>query len=200
VPLNDAVDELVTNSPPLVAPPTVAGDEPEPEPENAAPGSVLAALRARAKQLREEQTVVLDVPGYDGYLAARYKAVSLGRLFAKRTDATTPINPDWGMAADTLATALVELLMRDAPDGDLYPLFTDQPARYDDDTVEALGLEVHERSARAVIVALCGGGALGESRVWAHYMAYQGWLMAGGDGDSAEEEAAREAVGEYRRH
>ena len=195
MPLNDALDELVT--PQALEPP---GAEPEPEPENAAPGSVLAALRARAKELREQQTTLLDIPGYDGMLTARYRAVSLGRIFAKRSDATTPINPDWTMAADVLAGALDELLMRDAPDGDLYPLFTDQPARYDDDTVQALGLEVRERSARAVIVALCGGGPLGESRVWSHYMAYQGWLMAGVEGETAEAEAARAAVGEYRRH
>lgn len=196
MPLTDALDQLGTSPPDLEA----RGVEPEPEPENAAPGSVLAALRARAKELREQQTTLLDIPGYDGMLTARYRAVSLGRIFSKRNDATTPINPDWTMAADVLAGALDELLMRDAPDGDLYPLFTDQPARYDDDTVHALGLEVHERSARAVIVALCGGGALGESRVWSHYMAYQGWLMAGVEGETAESEAARVAVGESRRH
>lgn len=195
MPLNDALDALVTPSPPDA--PEVS-DRPEAESATAAPDSVLGALRARAKELREQTTTLLDIPGYDGMLTARYRAVSLGRIYAKRMDATTPINPDWTMAADTLASALDELLMRDAPDGDLYPLFTDQPARYDDDTVEALGLVVTERSARAVIVALCGGGPLGESRVWSHYMQYQGWLMAGVEGDTAENEAARNAVGESR--
>lgn len=193
--LENAVSELV--QPHDGVPDAV--DEPGPEPVNAAPGSVLAALRERARQLREEHTVDLDIPGYDGMLVGKYKAVSLGRVFSKRAD--TPINPDWTVAADTLGKALVEVLMRDSPSGEsVYPLFTDQVARFDDDLVEALGLAPAQRTARAVLVALCGGGALGESRVWAHYMQYQGWLLAGLEGDeSAEEMIASRAVGELPR-
>jgi hypothetical protein len=170
--------------------------EPEPEPE-AAPGSVLAALRERAAQLRTEQHVHLDIPGYDGLLVGKYRAVSLGKVFGKRVDGNTPLNPEWTIAADTLATALDELLMRDAPDGDTYPIFTDTPARFDDDLVDALGLHPDARTGRAVLVALCGGGALGESRVWAHYMQYQGWLLAGVEGENIEQGVAELAVGEY---
>ena len=194
-----AVDDLVT--PPSSAP--VDGGysgEPEPEPEPAATGSVLAAVRERARQLRTEQTVTLDIPGYDGYLAARFHAVSLGRVFGKRLDGTTPINPEAGMIADVLAGACDDVLIRDSPDsGVTHPVFKDQAARFDDDLVEALDLQPEQRTARAVIVALCGGGALGESRVWALYMQYQGWLLAGVTGSEApvESEAARQAVGEY---
>jgi hypothetical protein len=193
MPLQDAVNDIVTTPPSLA--PHSEGVEPEPEPE-AAPGSVLAALRERAAQLRAEQTVTLDIPGYDGLLVGKYKAMSLGRVFGKRVDGNTPLNPEWTIAADTLATALDELLMRDAPDGDMYPLFTDTPARFDDDLVNALGLHPDARTARAVLVALCGGGALGESRVWAHYMQYQGWLLSGVEGEQVEQAVAAMAVGE----
>ena len=172
--------------------------EPEPVTE-AAPGSVLAMLRARAKALREETTIDLDVPGYDGYLVARYGAVSLARIFSSRAGSgsvETPLTMEWTTAADTLARALVELFMRDSPEGELHPLFTDQPARFDDDLVECLALQPSQRSGRAVLVALCGGAELGESRVYAHYMAYQGWLMAGANGEPAESEVATKAVGE----
>ena len=191
MPLEEAVNGLV-------GAPNGAG---EPEPERvtqAAPRSVLAALRARAQALREEQTITLDVPGYDGYMVARFRAVSLGRLYSKRTDGTTPINPDWTTAADTLALALDEVLMKaDPASAETHPLFTDQPAKFDDDLVDALGLEPTERTARAVVVALCGGGPLGESRVWSWHMAYQGWLLGGTDGDTpTESEVVGKAVGE----
>jgi hypothetical protein len=167
------------------------GDEP-------APGSVLAALRERAAQLRAEQTTDLDIPGYNGLLVARYRAVSLSRVYARASGAQTPINPEWTLAADTLAGALVELFMRDSSDSDdLHPLFTDIAARFDDDLVGALNLHPEAHTGRAVLVALCGGGPLGETRVWAHYMAYQGWLLAGSDeGEDTEQAVVSQAVGE----
>jgi hypothetical protein len=187
-------------------PPYVNGDNPD-EPELAsvvsepepAPGSVLAALRERAAQLRAEQTTDLDIPGYNGLLVARYRAVSLGRVYARASGVQTPLTFEWTLAADTLAGALVELFMRDAADSEeLHPLFTDIAARFDDDLVSALNLHPEARSGRAVLVALCGGGALGESRVWAHYMAYQGWLLAGVEEEEGtiEQAVVSQAVGE----
>jgi hypothetical protein len=174
-----------------------AEEAPDTEP---APGSVLAALRERAAQLRTEQTTDLDIPGYDGLLVGRYKAVSLGRIFAKSATLQTPLNPDLQMATVTLSGALEQLFMRDSPDSDeLHPLFTDIAARFDDDLVDALNLHPEARTGAAVLVALCGGGALGETRAWAHYMQYQGWLLAGeNEGEeSAEQAVVSQAVGEY---
>ena len=193
--LKDAVTDLVTDAPGF--PGGGHGDEPEPEPEAAAPGSVLAAVRERARKLRTERTVTLDIPGYDGYLAATFHAVSLGRVFGKRVDGTTPINPEPGMAADVLASAVDDVHIRESPEGALHPVFTDQTARFDDDLVQALDLRPAQRTARAVLMSLCGGEELGESRVYALYMQYQGWLLGGAEGNSAESEAARQAVGEY---
>jgi hypothetical protein len=180
-----------------IAPDPSNGHVSDSEPEDAAAGSVLGVLRDRAAYLRAQQSTDLDIPGYDGLLVGRYRAVSLGRIFSKQTDGSTPINPNWTLAADTLATALIELFMRDSPDGpELHPLFKDIPAKFDDDLVEALNLYPDARTARAVLVALCGGGPLGETRVWAHYMAYQGWLLAGVEGESAEQGVVAAAVGE----
>jgi hypothetical protein len=162
-----------------------------------APGSVLAVLRDRAAQLRAEQTTDLDIPGYNGLLVARYRAVSLGRIYARAGGVQTPLNPEWTLGADTLAGALVELFMRDSADSEeLHPLFTDIPARFDDDLVSALNLHPDAQTGRAVLVALCGGGPLGETRVWAHYMTYQGWLLAGVEGESAEQAVVSQTVGE----
>lgn len=194
--LNDAMEELVT-VPSSV--PDDEGDGREAGPELAAAGSVLAALKQRARELRTEQTVVLDIPGYDGYLAGRFRAVSLARIYGKRTDATTPITPDIPIMGDTLGQALDDLYLRETPDSDeLHPMFTDTPARFDDDLVEALDLRPTQRTARAVSVALCGHGELGESRLYALYMQYQGWLMAGAENGEANEQVVNgRAVGEY---
>lgn len=161
-----------------------------------APGSVLGGLRARAAQLTAQQTVDLEVPGYNGVLVARYAAVSIGRIYAQNPD---QLIPKWTVAADTLGRALTGLYGRNAA-GELEPLQYDTPTRFDDELVAMLDLHPAERSVRAVLVALCGGGELGESRVWAHYMQYQGWLMAGGDGDDeAPAQGVVEAVvGEFR--
>lgn len=164
---------------------------------DAAPGSVLSVLRERAAHLRDEQTTDLDVPGYGGLLVGRFRAVSLGRIYAKASGTQTPLNPDIQMATHTLSGALEQLFMKDAPESEeLHPLFTDIIARLDDDLVDALNLHPEARTAAAVLVALCGGGPLGETRAWALYMQYQGWLLAGVDDENAEQAVVSQAVGE----
>ena len=170
-------------------------EDPSPAPfPTSAPGSILGELRARAAQLAAQQTIDLEIPGYNGVLVARYAAVSISRIYAQNPD---QLIPKWTVGADTLARALVGLYGRNAH-GDPEPLQHDVPTRFDDDLVQMLDLHPGERSARGVLVALCGGGELGESRVWAHYMQYQGWLMAGGDdGDAPAQEVVDTLVGEF---
>jgi hypothetical protein len=172
----------------------VVEDEVEPE-RGAAPGSILESLRARAQQLQAEKHIDLEIPGYHGQLWGRYRAVSLARTLTQAGE-VNPMVPKWTVAADTLARALEAVYYRNEH-GELQPLYP-EPVRYDDELVEMLNLRPAERSARAVLVALCGGGNLGESRVWTHYMAYQGWLMAGDEeGETLAQEVARATVGEY---
>jgi hypothetical protein len=155
------------------------------------PGSVLAAVRARAAQLATENTVELEIPGYNGVLVGRYRAVSISRFYTPGSNGQLR-NPltEWGVAADALATALVGLYGRNHQ-GELEPLAFDREVRFDDDLVALLGLQVAQRSARAVLVALCGGGEKGQSRLWSHFLTYQTWLMEG-----AAQEVAEDAAGE----
>lgn len=164
--------------------------------EQPAPSSMLTALRARAHELAAETTLDLAVPGYGGVLVARYQAVAINAAYSDSASrgAKNPIN-DWGVAADTLARALEGLYGRNAA-GALEPLAFDGPTRYDDELVEMLGLEPEAHTARAVLVAVCGGGELGRSRVWSHFMDYQGWLLA--VDETPAQEVASQTVGEYR--
>jgi hypothetical protein len=117
--------------------------------------------------------------------------VSLPRVYGRGGQMRNPMGEEWGVGADALATALVGLYGPNRH-GELVTLYTSgDPARYDDELVDALKLRPAQRTARAVMVALMGGGALGESRVWAHFMQFQNWLMAG-----VGEEVADVAVGE----
>jgi len=161
-----------------------------PSPNGAADSSVLAAVRVRAAQLAHEVTVDLDIPGYNGVLVGRYKAISIARVYGGPGGQLRNPLAEWAPAADALARALVGLFGRNEQ-GELEPLFNDQDARFDDDLVEALHLQPSEHTARAVLVALCGGGELGESRVWSHFLQYQAWVTEG-----AAQEVAADAVGE----
>lgn|SRR5262249_17847507 len=152
--------------------------------------SVLAAVRVRAAQLATENAAELDIPGYGGVLVGRYRAISIARVYNGPGGQLRNPLTDWGVAADALARALVGLYGRNEH-GELEPLFLDQDARFDDDLAAALKLEPAEHSARGVLVALCGGGELGQSRVWSHFLAYQAWLTEGG-----AQEVATDAVGE----
>jgi hypothetical protein len=178
----DAIDGVEEDTAPAPAP-------------TSAPGSVLGELRARAAQLAAQTTIDLEVPGYNGVLVARYAAVSISRIYAQSPG---ELIPKWTVAADTLGRALVGLYGRNGS-GEPEPLQYDVPTRFDDELVAMLDLHPAERSVRAVLVALCGGGELGESRVWAHYMQYQGWLMAGVDDDEAPaQEVVERVVGEFQ--
>jgi hypothetical protein len=160
----------------------------EPEPESgppAAPGSVLAAIRARAHDISAEQTIDLELPWYSGKLWGRYKAIPMRLVYrAKRNgEVANPLmEPD--VAADALAHALVELLGA-GPDGELEPLSQDAPMRFDDQLVEALQLEPRERSARGVIYALFAHSGRAEGIVLRHFTEYYTWL-SGEDSGSAE--------------
>jgi hypothetical protein len=170
------------------------GVSPEPEPEQVpvAAGSILASVRARAAQLQAETTVDLAVPGYDN-LVARYHAISVSKFNRVGGNEVQIPFLDWRTAADALATALEGLYGLDAK-GELVPLYASgETARYDSELASALELAVSEPTARAVMVAVFGGGGKGESRIWQHFLTYQSWLMEGG-----AQEVADSAVGELR--
>lgn len=164
---------------------------PAPEPEAPADDSILAAVRQRAAAITAEQTVDLEIPGYEGVLLGRYHAISISKFNRLTGNEVQVPFLDWRSAADALASALDGLYA--IKNDEVVPLYTSgDPARYDDELAQNLGLAVTERSARAVMAALFGGGGKGESRVWQHFLTYQQWLMEG----AAQEEVATRAVGE----
>jgi hypothetical protein len=191
--VRDALTAQLTDPAPVIVEEQPAPDAVTPP---AASSSIIAALRARAAQLAHETTVDLEVPGYNGVLVGRYRAVPLSSIWATPQGQMRNAVSDWEVGADVLTRALEELLGRNA-EGGLEPLAFDGPTRFDDDLVQMLSLEPSARTARAVLIALCGGGdvALGQSRVWAHFMAYQSWLMQGA-GEQTQE-VAEQIVGEY---
>jgi hypothetical protein len=158
-------------------------------------GSVLDAVRQRAAQLGADHSVDLPIPGYDN-LVGRYRAISIARFY-QVTGGGQLRNPlsDWGVGADALGTAL-ESLYGKAPDGELVTLYeSGDPARFDAELATALGLVPDGQSARAVLVALLGGGELGQSRAWSHFLGYQTWLMEGSAQEVADEAAGESSAG-----
>jgi hypothetical protein len=172
-----------------------AAESEAPEPE--VNGSVIANLRRRAAELQVDDHVDLEVPGYDGQLVARYRALGMGqvRKMIERAERQGAESWDAYGAADGLAVGLIELFGR-REDGSLGPIFTDQPARYDSDLADALGLTVPERTARAVILEVFGGGEKAEWRVGVHFQRYVEWLQGTRDGSAPGRDFAERAVGE----
>lgn len=162
----------------------------------AASGSLLAQLRKRAAELREDDHIDLELPGWHGRLKARYKALDravldpiLERAISGKANATFAM-------ADGLCLALVEFFGVEA-DGHLVPLFNDEPARLDMELAEVLGLDPQERSARGVLLALFGApneraaGLLNKQ-----FQLYAEWLNGDVDGTPPSQEVAERAVGE----
>lgn len=166
-------------------------------PEDSGAGSVIDNLRRRAAELQVDDHVDLEVPGYNGQLVARYRALGTGqvRIIAQRAERQGSDSWDAYGAADGLASGLIELFGR-REDNTLAPIFTDQPARYDSDLADALGLVVPERTARAVILAVFGGAPLNEHRIIAHFTEYIEWLQGDRDGSAPSRRYVESAVGE----
>lgn len=171
----------------------------EPQANVAAPGSLLADLRKRAEELRDDSHIDLEVPGWQGRLVARYRALERSRLDPILERAVNKKGEGTNAMADALCLALVELFGVEA-NGALTPLFSDQPAKFDMDLAQALGLTPTERTARGVLLALFGapneraGGLLNNQ-----FRLYAEWLNGDVDGDGTPaQEVADTAVGESR--
>lgn len=162
----------------------------------AAPGSLLADLRKRAGQLRDDDHIDLEVPGYQGRLVARYRALDRNQLDPILERATTKRGEQTNAMCDGLCLALVELFGVDS-DGKLVGLFDDQAARYDMDLAEALGLTPSDRSARGVLLALFGApNERAAGLVNTQFRLYAEWLNGDVDGTPPTQEVIDTAVGE----
>ena len=169
------------------------------EPEGAvlaAPGSLLDDLRKRATELREDDHIDLDVPGFSGRLVTRYRALERTVLDPILDRAVNRKGESTNAMADALCLAHVEVFGVDV-EGNKVALFADQPARFDMDLAQALGVTPTEHSARGVLLALLGApneraaGLLNNQ-----FRAYAEWLNGDVDGTPPTQEVVNQAVGE----
>ena len=160
------------------------------------PVSILESLRARAQQLQAEQMIDLDIPGYQGQLVGPLpRGVAAAGAVGRRGDQPDPAQMDDGRRHAGAARSMPLLPRRDRRAGAAVP----EPMRFDED----LARDVRAAPGRAV-GARRAGRAVRRRRarrvaLWTHYMAYQGWLMAGGDEDGPlAQEVADAALGNSR--
>lgn len=131
------------------------GEEGEAQNSDAPAGSILDAIREKNRELAKTRTKVMDIPGYDGILAAEYRQIpyeAMSKLLnraAKSKDATAELNA----MTDLLVQSCVQILVR-TEDGKLTPMheavegFGGDPVRYD--TRLAQAAEVEGERARLI--------------------------------------------------
>jgi hypothetical protein len=127
---------------------------------DAAPGSLIARLRARAQETQRARTLDLPVPGWGGELVLRFQPLdiaALEHLLSHRgAEATTSgINE----TVDAMVRACVAVLATD--EGELVTLEDEAgPIRLENRLVVLLGLDAdHVLTAREVVLRLFGGNA-----------------------------------------
>lgn len=122
--------------------------------------SLLADLQERRRQLSKDRRLVLDIPGYGGNLAARYKPLELDQIrkVAKKAEKKGHQQPDTDevtASVDMLINACETILVRPTDDADLIPMheavdeFEDE-VRFDRNLALALGIEGDNLTARKV--------------------------------------------------
>jgi hypothetical protein len=138
--------------------------------------TVLDELRGRRTELEPVgKTIVLEIPGYDGKLAAEYQYIGTEEteLISKRVMKETKRFGHRGMtllsSADLLIAACQRVLIRGAADQDWAPL-QPAPVRFDRSLAEAFRLPAEE--PREVVMAIFGS----EHAVVEQNMKLSNWL------------------------
>ena len=146
--------------------------------------SPLDALRRQRQQIGEAKEVTLDIPGYDGKLAARYRKMDYDELreISRRFQKSKHPDKLLRLQCATIAAACVELLIR--KDGVLEPMSNGfspdgQPIRFDRRAGDVLGFEA-ESGIGAVL-----GVFNNDVAIPGHYDELTEWFEEG----SAEEDA-----------
>lgn len=112
--------------------------------QSGAPGSLLSKLRAQRDAIGRDLETVLDVPGHHGLLAVKYRLLPFRRV-NQMTEATGGGDPnaELNTAAELLAEACAEILVRDPDTDALLPLDPDHgPTRFDAHALRLFGIEV----------------------------------------------------------
>jgi hypothetical protein len=166
--------------------PSGAPGEPEAEPElelpapalnGEPPSSLIAALREQHRRIGERKSVVLELPGFDGKLAARYHYLDERSL--KRVLRLIQQSDDPGAIlqanTDLLIGGCEEILARRTDEEEWGPLVDGEVIRYDERLGELLGFKTS--SAREVVWALFHGRIRGALAIGAHSQRYVEWLQ-----------------------
>jgi hypothetical protein len=174
------------------------GEEEEPPASSsnghgAAPGSLIAGLRAQQRQIAKGRTTIIEFPRglWAGKLAARYQLLderALNRL--RRVTQTADADELLDANADVLISACLEVLARRDTSEPWGPIIEGERLRFDRQLGEALELDAD--TARQVLYALCGGRIEGAGVVNSLSADYVSWWQG------ATPEVVDELAGESR--
>lgn len=146
--------------------------------------SVLEKLREKRDELSEDRYLTLEIPGYGGWLLARYQAVGYRELRKARKKQIKRSGADpedeIRFAASALVRACDSMLVRTEEDGEPVELHTtvaefgEDPVRYDARLAKAVGIDDTVSSASQVIrLVFKNTYALAN-----HYDEYDQWLAS----------------------
>lgn len=146
--------------------------------------NTLEALRARREELATHKTLVLNVPGYGGHLAIRYKSIPGPDVNAFLAEASKSGNERKlvEVNADLLIRTCDAILVRQTPDGELEPLDenADAPTTFSTGTLPEL-LNVTASSAREEVFAVFSPDGAQPLAVGRHADALASWLQGSAD-------------------
>lgn len=142
--------------------------------------NVLEAIRAKREELAKEKSITLDVPGYGGHLAIRYKAIPTEQLNRFLTQAAASGNDEkiLEVNADILIRCCEAILVRQDPDAELEPLDPDaaEPTTFSTGTLPEL-LELSASSAREEVFAVFSPDGAQPLSIGRHADAIANWLQ-----------------------
>jgi len=146
-------------------------------------GSLAARAQARREALLDQQTTIIEVPGFEGILAMEYRAMSYGegrkinqRHERQRDDATRELY----VAADQLIAASVNALELDGTEA------TPLDLRWGAELAQRLGIDVEGMTARQAMMA-CFVRDTFLTRHWADYIEWLSTATADVDEEQAQD-------------
>lgn len=168
------------------------GDEPEVEQhgevEIGGATSPIEYLRRRRKEIGEDRTLDLDIPGYEGILVCRYQRLDWDELKKITDKASKSKNPRRELIAhcDVLIKACQQFMIRKdgqlEPINNAYPEVGEEPVRYDQRLAAIFDISLSAgQGARTVVLALFNN----DVAVTAHQGELVEWLSTSNAEDDA---------------
>lgn len=119
--------------------------------------TLLNTLRAKREELKEDHTLDLDVPGYEGMLVARFRPFPVEKAERKMKEFQKLVGKQPVLlkaACDTLIDACEQLMIRKEPGTEPVPIDPDvePPIAFDSRAAELFGFQA--TTARQVVIGL----------------------------------------------